>query len=86
MPCAAVKLLSHDPRHPEAREERIVSLFHFHKWLAIGIDKGMDRRESDDPNHPRMVRVTAILYRCDGCGEHKTKIVDGHWDLEQVSK
>jgi hypothetical protein len=63
-----------------------MKIFHWHVWTPVGVHTYNTVR-----HHPRTqgggtdkLDTSIVLYSCP-CGAHKTKELDGHWRLEQLT-
>jgi len=59
-----------------------MSFWHKHRWQVVASQEGLGvRLVMPGVHYP----VTQVLLRCD-CGEVRTKLLDGHWTLAQLSQ
>jgi hypothetical protein len=55
--------------------------FFWHKWKAIRTEQ-YDGVYFDEKIG---VPLTRVYYRCDKCGKIKTKKINGHWELNEIT-
>lgn len=70
-----------------------MGIFHTHEWKYVSVKHYYDKQyllpgilgRGKSEEIGGLIPVTLILQRCKKCGEAKTKEIDGHWLLEELS-